>query len=80
MDTFSEESALPFSINGGQLFKERICSSRSKFFPLRVDPILEELCCPWKQSGSHKSCFEKMVDNCGDISICLRKKIVKKKI
>ena len=23
----------------GQLLKERICSSRSKFFPLRVDPI-----------------------------------------
>ena len=32
----------------GQLFKERICSSRSKFFPLRVDPSLEVL----RNSGS----------------------------
>ena len=24
---------------GGQLLKKRICSSRSKFFPLRVDPF-----------------------------------------
>ena len=27
----------------GHLIKERICSSRSKFFPLRVDPILGRL-------------------------------------
>ena len=27
----------------GQLLKERICSLRSKFFPLRVDPISKEL-------------------------------------
>ena len=33
-------SAIFFSIFcEGQLSKERICSSRSKFFPLRVDPI-----------------------------------------
>ena len=29
-----EEEAVPV---GGQLFKEKICSYRSKFFPLRVD-------------------------------------------
>ena len=27
----------------GQLLKKRICSPRSKFFPLRVDPILKGL-------------------------------------
>ena len=31
-------------LNRGHLSKERICSSRSKFFPLRVDPIFKELC------------------------------------
>ena len=39
----SEESA-PISamlLNRGQLLKERICSYRSKFFPVRVDPILK---------------------------------------
>ena len=30
-------------LNTGQLLKERICSPRSKFFPLRVDHILEGL-------------------------------------
>ena len=30
-------------LNRDQLLKERICSSRSKFFSLRVDPILEAL-------------------------------------
>ena len=32
----------PSLTNRGQLFKERICSSkRSKFFPLKVDPNLK---------------------------------------
>ena len=31
-------SIIAFSYNSGQLLKERICSSRSKFFLLRVDP------------------------------------------
>ena len=31
-------------INWDQLFKDRIFSSRSRFFPLRVDPFLEQLC------------------------------------
>ena len=30
-------------LNGNQILKERICSSRSKFFPLRVDSLLEGL-------------------------------------
>ena len=30
-------------LNGDQLLKERICSSRSTFFPLREDPIWEGL-------------------------------------
>ena len=50
---------------GGKLLKKRICSSRSKFFPLRVDPILEWIIHPGKQSKSHKPCFFfviKMVD------------------
>ena len=32
----------------GQLVKKRICSRRSKFFPLRVDHILKGLHCPGK--------------------------------
>ena len=35
--------AFPFS--RGQLSKERICSSRSKFFPLRVDPFKKATLC-----------------------------------
>ena len=31
-------------LNRVQLLRERICSHRSKFFPLRVDAILETLC------------------------------------
>ena len=42
--------------NMGQLLKEMICSLRSKFFPLGVDPILEELGCPGNQTSSHESC------------------------
>ena len=33
---------------------ERICSTRSKFFPLRVDPILDGLCHP----GNHQEFTE----------------------
>ena len=43
-------------LNGGQFLLGRICSYRSKFFPVRVDPILEGPCCPGKHTGSHKSC------------------------
>ena len=31
---------IAFLLSEGQLLKERICSSRSKFFPIRVDPFL----------------------------------------
>ena len=44
-------------LSRGPLLKIRICSFRSKFFPLKVDPILEELCSSHKQTGSHKSYF-----------------------
>ena len=41
--------------NWGNCLKERICFKGSKFFPFRVDHILEEICCPGKQTGSDKS-------------------------
>ena len=44
-------------LNGGQLLKKRICSPRSKFFSLRVDPVLKGLHCPVKQIGSKKNCL-----------------------
>ena len=44
-------------VNWGQLIKERICSSGSKFFPLRVDPTLERFSCPGRVIGSHKNCL-----------------------
>ena len=47
--------ASPF--NGGQPFKEIICSLGSKLFLLRVDLDLKKLCHPGKQTGSHKSCL-----------------------
>ena len=43
-------------LNGDQHLKERICSFWSKFFPLKVDSILEELNHPEKQTGRYKSC------------------------
>ena len=36
-------SFLASNLIRGQLLKKRICSSRSKFFPLTVDPILKGL-------------------------------------
>ena len=42
--------------SGGQLLKERICSSRSKFFYLKVDPF-EGFHHQQKQMGIHKSCL-----------------------
>ena len=39
-----------------QLLNKIICSPRSIFFSLRVDPILEELHSPGKQTGSRKNC------------------------
>ena len=48
-------SLLPPFLIRGQLLKERICSCRSKFFPLTVDPISEGLCHPGKKTRSYKS-------------------------
>ena len=42
-------------LNGDQLLKERICSLWSKFFPLRVDPILKRTSFASKQTGCHRS-------------------------
>ena len=40
----------------GLLSKERICSSWTKFFPLRVNSSLEGLRQLGKQTGSHENC------------------------
>ena len=52
----------------GQLLKARICSTRSKFFPLGENPILEGLCPP---DSKHKSLklfpFEKIVIQHGGV-------------
>ena len=39
----------------GQFLKERICSLRSKFFPVRVDPFFEGFSFPGKKTRRHKS-------------------------
>ena len=41
-------------LSGGQLFKERICSCRSRFFHIRVDLILKVLLVPGKETESQK--------------------------
>ena len=40
-------------LTGDQFLKERICSSRNKFFPVRIDPLLGRLSPLAKQTGSH---------------------------
>ena len=50
-------SFLPPSKKVGQLLNDRICSFRSKFFPLRVDPFFEGFRCPGKQTESYNSCL-----------------------
>ena len=52
------------------LSKERICSSWSKFFPLRVSLSLEGLCQLGKQTGSHKSCFSTVYDFHNETILC----------
>ena len=44
-----------FLLNGNRLLKGRICSCRSKFFPLSVDPVLEGSRSPVKQMD-HRNC------------------------
>ena len=62
-----------FPFSGCLLSKERICSSWSKFFPLRVNPSLEGQC---KQTGSHKSCcpLVKIAEKHGGVPIQVSKK------
>ena len=50
-------SFLSSHLIGGQLLRVRICSRGSKFFPLRVDRLLEGFRPSDKQTGSHLSCF-----------------------
>ena len=38
------------------LLKKRICSPRSKLFPLRVESISEGFRYPGRETGSHKNC------------------------
>ena len=45
---------LVFQLNGSQLLKERICSSRSKFFPLRVGSFLDVIFTTGKHMESQK--------------------------
>ena len=59
IDTLSGEKLLPFSFlppftKKSLLLKERICSSRSKFFPLKIDSFLERFHFHAMQTGSHK--------------------------
>ena len=61
MDILSWEETVNFIFASffhmGLLINERICSCRSKFFPLQVDFPLEGVCYPGKETGSHESCF-----------------------
>ena len=53
--------------------KKRICSPRSKFFPLRVDPIWKGLHCPGKQNKKSQKLFPfvKMIENHDGVLIYL---------
>ena len=58
--TFRGSNSVFFSffaslLNGAQLLMERICSSRSKFFSLRVDHIFKGLHCPGKSARNLRS-------------------------
>ena len=59
--TFKGSKSSIFSLasllSRGSTFKDKNLLLRSKFFPLKVDPILEELCSSHKQTGSRKSYF-----------------------
>ena len=55
--TFRESNNVIFIFSShlfrGQILKKSICSRQSKLFPIKIDPVLERLCPPGKQSGSH---------------------------
>ena len=61
MGTLSGESNSFFifvsHLSRGQLLKKRVCSRRSKFFPLRVDDIMKGLHWSGKQTGRYRSYF-----------------------
>ena len=62
MSTLSGETTLLFYIfasifKRGQLIKERLCSLKSKFFPLLVDPIFGAFVIQEKQTKSKKKIF-----------------------
>ena len=56
--TLSESNSVIFILglllNRDQFLKQRICSSRSKFYPLRVDLILESFRSVGKLAGSRE--------------------------
>ena len=58
-------------LNIGQLLKERICFCRSKFFPLRVDPITHWFNSPGKQEGSYLSSFPVIKQQKKNVKVCL---------
>ena len=53
--------ALPFlfclSLNGFQLLKKRVCSSRMIRSPIKSRTLLEGYQCPAKPTGSNKTCL-----------------------
>ena len=49
----SSSFSLASHLSVGQLLKERICSSGSKFFFSRIDPFMQGLYLPEKLTGSH---------------------------
>ena len=56
-----------FLLGGSQVLKQRICSSSSKYFPLREYSILKELCCLGNQIEVTKVvslCEKKSVKAC----------------
>ena len=55
MGTLTKEVTLPFSVLKST--HHRICSNGSKFFLSRIDPSLERLFRPGKETGSHKKLF-----------------------
>ena len=57
MGILSGEATLFIFLIMGQLLEERICSFRSKFFPLRVALFLEWLSCPGRQIGNLINCL-----------------------
>ena len=50
-------------LDRGQLLMERLCSTRSKFFSLRVEPTLNGLHHPEKRVSQILSSFVKVAEN-----------------